>query len=265
MGEAHGSAGCARPASMTTPVVCFPGGCLERRMVGRLMHRGFSILELVAVIVILSLIAAIAVPRYAAATQRHEVEADAARLAADLDFARRSARSTSHPWRVLISEDGTSYTVEALPAEVLDDITPPVIAGVSDGVNDGALSTLDGTDGTDSGSGTTNGRSALLQMNLDASQTAELMRIDGGPTTTGARTTESELSAAQNGATGLTPRVLQRGKIVDQDVINSKDELARSIIFDAYGIPSRGFRLVISVGRAERTVKVSEAGAVSWQ
>jgi prepilin-type N-terminal cleavage/methylation domain-containing protein len=57
--------------------------------------RGFSLIEMVIVAVILSIGAAIAVPRYAASLAEYRVEAAARRLQSDFAAARASARAQS--------------------------------------------------------------------------------------------------------------------------------------------------------------------------
>ncbi len=57
--------------------------------------RGFSLIELVLVLTIISVLSAIAVPRYANSLARYRVDAAARRVVADLAYARQLARSTS--------------------------------------------------------------------------------------------------------------------------------------------------------------------------
>ncbi|MDX2116568.1 MAG: type II secretion system protein [Planctomycetota bacterium] len=55
----------------------------------------FSLIELVIVLVIVAMLAAIAVPRYGQSQARYRADAAAARVAADLERARDTARATS--------------------------------------------------------------------------------------------------------------------------------------------------------------------------
>lgn len=56
---------------------------------------GFSLIELILVLTIISVLAAIAVPRYAGALARYRADAAARRIIADLNYARSIARATS--------------------------------------------------------------------------------------------------------------------------------------------------------------------------
>ena len=53
---------------------------------------GFSLLELVVVMVIVAILAAIATPRYGKAVARYRTASAARKIAADLTFARKRAR-----------------------------------------------------------------------------------------------------------------------------------------------------------------------------
>ncbi len=55
----------------------------------------FSLIELILVMTIISILAAIAVPRYGEALSRYRVDAAARRVVVDLDYARQLAQSTS--------------------------------------------------------------------------------------------------------------------------------------------------------------------------
>ncbi len=59
------------------------------------MRTGFTLLELVLILVILATLGAIAAPRYASALDRYHADATARRIVADLELARATARNTS--------------------------------------------------------------------------------------------------------------------------------------------------------------------------
>jgi len=68
---------------------------VSRTWRGRPFLRSFSIVELVMVVTILSILAAVAVPRFSSSLTRQRVAAAARRVAHDLSLARRSARAGS--------------------------------------------------------------------------------------------------------------------------------------------------------------------------
>ncbi|WP_166831145.1 pilus assembly FimT family protein [Thalassoroseus pseudoceratinae] len=58
------------------------------------MHRAYTLVELVIVMLVMGILAATAMPQYFAMLNHYRVEAAAAQLAADLRWARRSAQQT---------------------------------------------------------------------------------------------------------------------------------------------------------------------------
>jgi prepilin-type N-terminal cleavage/methylation domain-containing protein len=75
----------------------------------------FSLLELVMVVAILVVAAAIAAPRYAQATARYQARVAARRIAEDLALAARSARTAGAARTVTFSAPGSVYTIAGLP------------------------------------------------------------------------------------------------------------------------------------------------------
>ena len=75
---------------------------------------GFSLLELVLAIAVLGVVAAIAVPRYAAATDRYRARSAAGRVAADLDLARRTARATGTSCAVTFTVASSAYALAGI-------------------------------------------------------------------------------------------------------------------------------------------------------
>lgn len=76
-------------------------------------------LELALVVVIIGIISAIAIPRYAGAMSRHRLNLAADRVEADLEFARRQARLASSQRTVVFSSSLGVYRMTDLPG--LDD------------------------------------------------------------------------------------------------------------------------------------------------
>ena len=76
--------------------------------------RGFSLLELVLVLGILTVLAAIGIPRYGASAARYRADLVAQRLVADLRLARGHAQATSASQSVEFDVDLNQYTLPNL-------------------------------------------------------------------------------------------------------------------------------------------------------
>lgn len=94
------------------------------------IRRGFSLVELVVVMLIISMVAAIGMPRYAAAAQRFRADAAARRVAADLQYVRNNARACSMARTIVFNVTGSSYQAAG--------IADPVSGGTSYAVSLGA-------------------------------------------------------------------------------------------------------------------------------
>lgn len=75
---------------------------------------GFTLIEIMAVVVILLLIAAVAIPRLALVTSQTAID-DGRKLASALDFAREKALSVGRAHRVVVDLDHGQYWIEAQP------------------------------------------------------------------------------------------------------------------------------------------------------
>ena len=89
-----------------------------RRVVSRRARPGFSLIELVIVLVILTTLGAVASVRYAGAAATYRVEAAAARLSADLGLARQRAMSRATDVVFDLDKSAAIYRVRSR-AEVL--------------------------------------------------------------------------------------------------------------------------------------------------
>lgn len=81
----------------------------------RTRSAGFTLLELVIVVMILGIMAAVAVPRYAESLSQHRVGAAARRIEADLELARRRARISSTGQSVQFDTGSHSYVLPGVP------------------------------------------------------------------------------------------------------------------------------------------------------
>lgn len=86
----------------------------------RISRTGFSMLELALVIVIISIVAAIAIPRYANAISHYRADMAARRIAADLLLAQNNAQISSTSRTVTFSTVSNQYTIPAM-----DDLDSP--------------------------------------------------------------------------------------------------------------------------------------------
>ncbi|MEX2670994.1 MAG: prepilin-type N-terminal cleavage/methylation domain-containing protein [Phycisphaeraceae bacterium] len=77
----------------------------------------FSLIELVMVVAIISVVAAVAVPRFSGAERRYRVESAAGRVAADLAYVARTARARASSQAVDFALASDSYASSARPLD----------------------------------------------------------------------------------------------------------------------------------------------------
>jgi type II secretion system protein H len=82
--------------------------------VGTSRHAGFTLLELVLVLVITGVLAAIALPRFAQASDRQRLSVSAERLMADIALAQSRARAASQTVTVVFDTANDRYTIDAV-------------------------------------------------------------------------------------------------------------------------------------------------------
>ena len=77
-------------------------------------RRGVTLIDLAITVLVVGILAAAAVPRFAGALHVYRVDAAAKRLAADLNFARDQAIATSVARTVTFDSAGTRYTLSGI-------------------------------------------------------------------------------------------------------------------------------------------------------
>lgn len=75
---------------------------------------GVTLLELMLVLALMAIIAAIAAPRYAASIARYRVDMAARRIVEDLAFAQSTAKATSSARTVIFSVENNKYLMPGL-------------------------------------------------------------------------------------------------------------------------------------------------------
>ena len=107
-------------------------------------HHGYSLMEMVIVMLTLGIVAAVAVPRYTASLNRYRTQVAVQRLAQDIELCRRHARFTSQNVTLTVSFGKSFYRISSVdsplrpgnPYEVIigDEGTNGAICPVVNGV-----------------------------------------------------------------------------------------------------------------------------------
>jgi general secretion pathway protein H len=100
----------------------------------RMSPAGFSLVEILVVIAILSTLAMMAAPLLRRAPAQAQLRADVARLAAGLRLTRAAAMAQNRAMALMLDTEGKTFVSPAVPASVLDNRTeialePPVANG----------------------------------------------------------------------------------------------------------------------------------------
>jgi prepilin-type N-terminal cleavage/methylation domain-containing protein len=94
------------------------GGTVHRRLAvvfSARRSRGFSLVEVVLVLAVVSVLAAVAVPRFTDFLARQRLDAACRRVVADLDYARRMARYLSKSRTVKFNVAQGEYSLTGVP------------------------------------------------------------------------------------------------------------------------------------------------------
>lgn len=77
-------------------------------------RQGFNLFELVMVLAIMGIVAAIAAPRFGQASARYRIDVSARRICKDLALASRAARNAGASRTLQFDESGNGYTISSI-------------------------------------------------------------------------------------------------------------------------------------------------------
>ena len=100
-------------------------------------HQGYSLMELVIVMLTLGIVASVAVPRYTASINRYRTQVAVQRLAQDIELCRRHARFTSQNVTLTVSFAKSFYRISSVDSPLRPGNPYEVIVG--DGDANGAI------------------------------------------------------------------------------------------------------------------------------
>jgi type II secretion system protein H len=114
---------------------CRPSSPPSRSLTSRPRQRGFTLPEILIVIVMISVLALVAIPRFSTASNKRHVESARMRVAAALSTARQAAiqkgepvqfRLKLHQVRVFTASDTTRNLLSPVPLDTLYNVTTTV-------------------------------------------------------------------------------------------------------------------------------------------
>lgn len=103
MGSASASERSGRPID--------PRGSIGLCTCGERTRRGFSIIELITVLVVVGVVAAITIPAYGGAIARYRLSQAKARLMSDIELARATAQGESRDKTIVFDPSANSYVI----------------------------------------------------------------------------------------------------------------------------------------------------------